>query len=333
MDPHVEGVDPMEGQPQGRRMTTSELLARQMEMLANLLQQQQATQQMLVVAQQQQQVPAGRPRIQAHPPPTYDGKERNNPIKRWIIAMEQYFRITQLAEELKVGFAANALREAAQSWWLTLEKDRMNPDGSMRPLNWNEFSDAITQHFNPVGSEVAARTRLWNVKQTRSVRDYIREFQEVMVEITDATEAELKDRFAHNLKDHIKREVMQAQPTTLAETFRVAELHDQISWQLRGSSQNRRARPQSNPSGPTSEGPAPMELGKRQAGTKTNKQDKNKEQKTCFNCGKKGHFAAECRSKPRGSQPSPQQNSAQVEEEESETESEYTESENEEAQP
>ena len=286
-----------------RRMSTSEVLARQMEILTQILQQQTAVQQQ---AGSSHGATASRPRIQAHPPPVYDGKERSNPVKRWLIAMEQYFAITQMSEDLKVGFAANSLREAAQSWWLTIPKEVVNPDGSRRYISWQDFCMAITSHFNPVGSEVAARTRLWNVRQTRSVRDYIREFQEVMVDITDATDAELKDRFTHNLKDHIRREVMQAMPRNLAETFRIAELHDQISWQLNrdGNYKNQPKKPkqQGGQAAETkSDGPTPMELGKRQGGSnRSNNNEKNKD-KECWNCGKKGHLAKDCWSKKKAS--------------------------------
>ena len=282
-----------------RRLSTSEVLARQMELLTQILQQQ-------TVAQQRGSNPSGvpgRPRITAHPPPVYDGKERTNPVKRWLIAMDQYFHVTQLAEELKVDFAANSLRDAAQSWWLTIPKELVNPDGSRRYINWAEFKTTITQHFNPIGSEVAARTRLWNVRQNRSVREYIKEFQDIMVDINDATDAELRDRFTHNLKDHIKREVMQARPGSLAETFYVAELHDQIQWQIhkdasQGYKQGKRPKQQSNQSNESkADGPTPMELGKRQGNNQ--KSNNPNQEKICYNCGKKGHISKDCWSKKK----------------------------------
>ena len=193
--------------------STSELLQQQIQLMNALLQ------------QQQQRGPHAKPRVHAHPPPTYDGREQKYPAKRWIIAMEQYFNVTEVAEHLRVGLAANALRDAAQSWWLTLPKQRVEPStNQLRDMNWKEFAEALMGHFCPQRYEENARYRLWNVRQSGSVRQYIRDFQEVIVDITDATDAELKDRFVHNLKDYVRREVMQQQPTSLAQAYNAAEL-------------------------------------------------------------------------------------------------------------
>ncbi|KAL3687945.1 hypothetical protein R1sor_014254 [Riccia sorocarpa] len=68
-----------------------------------------------------------------------------------------------------------------------------------------------------------ARTRMWNLKQDKSLQEYVEAFLDLQVVITDMSGAEALDVFKRGLKEKIKKEVMLQNPQTVFEAIACAQ--------------------------------------------------------------------------------------------------------------
>ena len=238
------------------------------------------------------------PRVQARTPPAYFGEEIKLPIRRWVRTMNQYFNVTRTEQALRVELAANFLAGAAQAWF---EVNR----AELALMSWENFCETICAHFAPIDSHEAARQKLWQTRQSRSVSEYIRDFMEVILDIPEISESEKLDRFVHNLRDSVRRHVALKRPATFAEACREAELYDRMESSMRRNenSQSRTSwasrdrrfnRPQAQRPAQAGSGPAPMEIGQRQKDSPRNTGENNRSGVICYFCREPGHTVRRC---------------------------------------
>jgi CRISPR/Cas system CSM-associated protein Csm4 (group 5 of RAMP superfamily) len=96
-----------------------------------------------------------------------------------------------------VVYASSFFKGAAQTWWRSLEMNRRAPD------NWEEFERQLKAQFAPIDELEELRDQLANLKQFRSVVDYNTEFTNLILQITDLSEAEKINKYKRGLKDHV----------------------------------------------------------------------------------------------------------------------------------
>ncbi|CAI5964364.1 unnamed protein product [Closterium sp. NIES-64] len=115
-------------------------------------------------------------------------------------------------------------------------------------------------NFEPINFIERARDNLAELRQHRSVAEYINRLRELVLEIPDIPAAELMDKFKRGLKPKIRTEVELRGATTLDEMIRVAERFDTINFTAYQRFQGRTG--QHTTAGPTyrTNGPSPMEL-------------------------------------------------------------------------
>ncbi|CAI5934453.1 unnamed protein product [Closterium sp. NIES-64] len=143
-------------------------------------------------------------------------------------------------------------------------------------------------NFEPVNAIERARDNLADLRQHRSVAEYINRFRELVLEIPDIPAAEQMDKFKRGLKPKIRTEVELRSAATLDEMIRVAEHFDTINFAAYQRFQGRTR--QHAVAGPTirTNGPTPMELGV------VDQRTRNQSTLTCYSCGKFGHIKRHC---------------------------------------
>ena len=65
---------------------------------------------------------------------------------------------------------------------------------------WDAFKFALEQQFKPINTTILARDKLTVCVQTKSVQQYIREFQTILLDIPDMSELERYYHFLQGLK-------------------------------------------------------------------------------------------------------------------------------------
>ena len=199
----------------------------------------------------------------AAPPANFFGKKDGESIESWLFSLEQYFDMKGLREEgRKVQYAGSLLRGPALVWFRTMCS---TPEHLEFIKVWSTFCSELKANFRPSNLIKLARDRLAYMRQSGpSVREYIREFRTVCLDIPSMSADEKLDRFTRGLKSHIRREVELKEPTTFDEAVKLAEKLDSAQRSSSSSYQQ-----QSGYSGRTSgrysdrhdsDGPAPMDL-------------------------------------------------------------------------
>ncbi|KAK9750806.1 hypothetical protein RND81_02G223100 [Saponaria officinalis] len=164
---------------------------------------------------------SGARKVKAPPPRTFCGTRDSTEIDNFIFDMEQYFRVTQLDEELKIDTASMYLVDDAKLWWRSkyaeIEAQAITMD------KWDDFNKALKDQFYPMNTGFAARRKLKSLKHTTSIREYVKAFSACMLEIKDMSEDDRVFQFIDGLKDWAQVEIMRDRHATVSAAMAAAE--------------------------------------------------------------------------------------------------------------
>lgn len=213
--------------------------------------------------------------LKPNKPNTFKGRRDELEVRAWLYQVKQYLFLvaidnsTGITEDTKVNFASTFLEGTAAAWWYTLV------GSNSVPTTWDDFEKAVINEFVPLDSNRRSRDKLRKLVQKTSVSQYLTEFRNIVLMITDMSEGEKVDRFTQGLKRSIRLEVMKAGATTMADASRIALNVDSA---LFGAGLFRSF----NSSPSRTEGYAPMEIGNFE------QRDKDRNNNACFKCHKVG---------------------------------------------
>jgi Ty3 transposon capsid-like protein len=295
---------PIQQDPQARRIpTTEDLLAyiNSLQAQLNSVQQAQASSTQTPTASVKTKVPT--------PQPFY-GKRYQ--VKPFISGLNIYINLRSQEfpdERAKILFAASLLKGTAFDWFRPYEDFVSSGTISNSSLAINTFQDFCEQLSGTFGDPdegLTAATKIYKLTQTRSVADYVSEFQRLSSQLTWNEDA-LRDLFFQGLKPAIQNTIIRGiMPTSLKDMIRVANNLDSRLMQHRPhntpwqpsrhsarSSQNPDAMELDALSYSTKANPAPASSSPRGPLTQEEKQHRM-DNNLCLYCGKAGHSVKEC---------------------------------------
>ncbi|XP_070040143.1 uncharacterized protein [Nicotiana tomentosiformis] len=142
--------------------------------------------------------------------------------ENFIFDIEQYFdAVGQLEESKKVATAAMYLQGDAKLWWRG--KYEVIRAGEDTLQTWAELKAAIRLQFFPENMEYNARRKLRELRHTRLVRDYVREFSTLMLNIQDMGDKDKLFAFIEGLKPYARMELQRQWVDTLPKAIQVAQ--------------------------------------------------------------------------------------------------------------
>ncbi|RVW29620.1 hypothetical protein CK203_100962 [Vitis vinifera] len=162
------------------------------------------------------------PRVEVPKPHTFSGKRDAKELDNFLWHMERYFEAIALMDEAtKVRTATLYLIDNATLWWrrrfADIEKGTCTID------TWDAFKREIKRQFYPENVAYLARKSMKRLKNTGLIREYVKEFSMLMLEIPNMSEEELLFDFMDNLQSWAEQELRRRGVQDLATAMAVAE--------------------------------------------------------------------------------------------------------------
>ena len=161
-------------------------------------------------------------RIEAPKPKEFRGERSAQDVENFIWQMESYFEHVDMhTETAKIRTAAMYLSDTAMLWWRRKKADMER--GACQIDDWEQFKTELKRQFYPQNVVHEARRRLRELKQTSSIRDYVKEFTKLTLQIPSLTSEDLLFYFLDGLQNWAKQELQRRQVRDVDEAIVVAE--------------------------------------------------------------------------------------------------------------
>ncbi|KAF1333397.1 Retrovirus polyprotein, partial [Globisporangium splendens] len=210
-------------------------------------------------------------RKNAHPP-VYDGK-LNEDLELWIFATEEYYS------------SKNNLGKTVLNWYRAFSAQC---ESENVPKSWSLFKTRLRERFRPKDFEYNLRERLFHLKQTGSIHEYVSRFQDLLSQSElSISEMEKRFYFQNGLRNETAKKIKEESPSRLADVIEIASNFEFAHFA--GKS------PQTSSTGSISKPKAEKKQFSQKS--KDTQKDDWKKTATCHKCGKKGHVAPDCRAK------------------------------------
>ncbi|TYK01597.1 reverse transcriptase [Cucumis melo var. makuwa] len=183
-------------------------------------------------------------RVKIPEPKPFCGARDAKALENYIFDLEQYFRATNtVTEEAKVTLATMHLSEDAKLWWRSRFVDIQ--EGRCTIDTWDALKRELRSQFFPENVEILARRKLRELKHTGSIREYVKQFAGLMLDIRDMSEKDKVFCFVEGLKPWAKTKLYEQRVQDLTSAYAAAErLFD-----LSNDSQDTRRHPSSSSGG------------------------------------------------------------------------------------
>ena len=161
-------------------------------------------------------------RVEVPKPQGFSGKQDAKELDNFFWHMEQYFEAISLTDEAaKVRIATLYLTNTTTLWW---RRRFANMEKGICTIEmWEDFKREIKRQFYPEDVAYLARENMRRLKHTGSIREYVKEFSSLMLEIPNITEKDLLVDFMDNLQGWAEQELRCRGVQDLATTMAVVE--------------------------------------------------------------------------------------------------------------
>ncbi|KAA0059143.1 uncharacterized protein E6C27_scaffold430G00550 [Cucumis melo var. makuwa] len=257
------------------------------------------------------QAPAGgtisASKVKVPEPKPFCGARDAKALENYIFDLEQYFKATNtVAEEAKVTLATMHLSEDAKLWWRSRYVDIQ--EGRCTVDTWDALKRELRSQFFPENVEILARQKLRDLRHTGEIREYVKQFAGLMLDIRDMSEKDKVFYFVEGLKPWARAKLYEQRAQDLTSAYAAAErLFDLTSdtqdvrrHKSSSPGRNRNSRP-SSPKTVRREEYTGKDRRSHQSNTENtwqrpNNQSPPKRRLSCYICGKP-HMARECPNK------------------------------------
>ena len=155
-------------------------------------------------------------------PKPFFGTRDAKALENYIFDLKQYFKATDTeTEEEKITMATMHLAEDAKLWW---RSKYVNIQESGCIINtWERLKQELRSQFFPKNVEIMARRKLRDLKHTSSIREYVKQFSLLMLDILQMSELDKIFQFTEGLKPCAKSKLYEHDIEDLSTTYAMAE--------------------------------------------------------------------------------------------------------------
>ncbi|KAA0067252.1 uncharacterized protein E5676_scaffold231G00330 [Cucumis melo var. makuwa] len=157
----------------------------------------------------------------SEPKPFCEARDAKD-LENYIFDLEQYFKATNtVTEEAKVTLATMHLSEDAKLWWRSRYVDIQ--EGRCTVDTWDALKRELRSQFFPENVEILARRKLRNLRHTGEIREYVKQFAGLMLDIRDMSEKDKVFCFVEGLKPWARAKLYEQRVQDLTSAYAAAE--------------------------------------------------------------------------------------------------------------
>jgi hypothetical protein len=151
----------------------------------------------------------------------FDGAWDRKVVDAWLAEMEDYLHVAKVGRHLAVELAQSYLKGYASTWWRTVRQE----EGKTHGYTWEFFKERIELEFIPKNSDYISRCKLYDLVNASNdnLRQYVRAYSELMLEITHMHELDRVCQFVMGLLTWAKRKLQENWPASLTEAIMKVE--------------------------------------------------------------------------------------------------------------
>ncbi|TYK03044.1 uncharacterized protein E5676_scaffold46G001390 [Cucumis melo var. makuwa] len=246
-------------------------------------------------------------KVKVPEPKPFCGARDAKALENYIFDLEQYFKATNtIAEEAKVTLATMHLSEDAKLWWRSRYVDIQ--EGRCTVDTWDALKRELRSQFFPENVEILARRKLRDLRHTGEIREYVKQFAGLMLDIRDMSEKDKVFYFVEGLKPWAKAKLYEQRVQDLTSAYAAAERLFDLTSDSQDTRRNQSSSPRRNrdsrPSSPKAVGGdkrpgkdrKPYQSNTENTWRRPNDRSPTKRPLSCFIC-QGPHLARECPNK------------------------------------
>ncbi|TYK29873.1 uncharacterized protein E5676_scaffold208G001250 [Cucumis melo var. makuwa] len=246
-------------------------------------------------------------KVKVPEPKPFCGARDAKALENYIFDLEQYFKATNtIAEEAKVTLATMHLSEDAKLWWRSRYVDIQ--EGRCTVDTWDALKRELRSQFFPENVEILARRKLRDLRHTGEIREYVKQFAGLMLDIRDMSEKDKVFYFVEGLKPWARAKLYEQRVQDLTSAYAAAERLFDLTSDSQDARRNQSSSPRRNrdsrPSSPKAVGGdkrsgkdrKPYQSTTENTWRRPNDRSPNKRPLSCFIC-QGPHLARECPNK------------------------------------
>ncbi|KAL0336612.1 UNVERIFIED_CONTAM: hypothetical protein Sradi_4873100 [Sesamum radiatum] len=145
-------------------------------------------------------------RVKVLDPKPFGGACSAKEQENFLWDMETYFQAARIPEAKKVSITNMYLTGDAKLWWRT----RLSDDASAnrdKIETWDVLKKELKDQFLPCNTSWLARESLRKLKHAGTVRDYVKEFSSLMLDVRDMPEEDKLFNFLSGLQTWAQTEL------------------------------------------------------------------------------------------------------------------------------
>ena len=118
---------------------------------------------------------------------SFNGAMSTKDLENFLWDMEQYFKAVRVPNQEMVTNTSMYLSGDAKLWWRTHVEDDAHADRG-KIDSWEALKKELKDQFLPTNTAWVARDSLKKLKQTSTMREYVKTFSSLMLDIKNMPE-------------------------------------------------------------------------------------------------------------------------------------------------
>ncbi|KAL0373604.1 UNVERIFIED_CONTAM: hypothetical protein Sradi_3276100 [Sesamum radiatum] len=177
-----------------------------------------------VVGREEDRAPVSK--VKVPDPKPFAGAHSAKELENFLWDMETYFQVARVPEAEKVSITSMYLTGDAKLWWRTRFSDDASANRD-RIETWDVLKKELKDQFMPCNTSWLARESLRKLKHTGTVRDYVKEFSSLMLDVRDMSEEDKLFNFLSGLQTwaqtELRRQGVKDLPSAIAAADRLVD--------------------------------------------------------------------------------------------------------------